>query len=208
MELALKRPTGKGRSAWKASSLAFPRDHPLSSRWYPSSRWHPSTYPLNCCRHSSLDFGRHAMQGTVDLEVSHYNPRFTSSSNMTPEEFKAAVASCKEYIAAGDIFQVGSAQLECPRERNMDGWHWILFCPVFSFLGPYIYIHNNIQVVLSQRFERRTFADPFEIYRALRIVNPSPYMIYIQVCRSIGCMEFSASSLAAVCCCSQTLPKA
>lgn len=37
------------------------------------------------------------------------------------------------------------------------------------------------QVVLSQRFERRTLADPFEVYRALRIVNPSPYMAYIQV---------------------------
>ena len=36
------------------------------------------------------------------------------------------------------------------------------------------------QVVLSQRFERRTFADPFEVYRSLRVVNPSPYMIYMQ----------------------------
>ncbi|KAH7672911.1 Anthranilate synthase protein [Dioscorea alata] len=36
------------------------------------------------------------------------------------------------------------------------------------------------QIVLSQRFERRTFADPFEVYRALRIVNPSPYMAYLQ----------------------------
>ena len=40
------------------------------------------------------------------------------------------------------------------------------------------------QVVLSQRFERRTFADPFEVYRALRVVNPSPYMTYLQVCIS------------------------
>ncbi|CAI0443586.1 unnamed protein product [Linum tenue] len=37
------------------------------------------------------------------------------------------------------------------------------------------------QVVLSQRFERRTFADPFEVYRALRVVNPSPYLAYVQV---------------------------
>jgi anthranilate synthase component 1 len=37
------------------------------------------------------------------------------------------------------------------------------------------------QIVLSQHFERRTFADPFEVYRALRIVNPSPYMTYLQV---------------------------
>jgi anthranilate/para-aminobenzoate synthase component I len=37
------------------------------------------------------------------------------------------------------------------------------------------------QLVLSQRFERSTYADPFDIYRSLRIVNPSPYMVYLQV---------------------------
>ena len=37
-----------------------------------------------------------------------------------------------------------------------------------------------IQVVLSQRFERPTRADPFTIYRALRMVNPSPYMFFLQ----------------------------
>ncbi|CAI5482283.1 unnamed protein product [Closterium sp. Yama58-4] len=41
------------------------------------------------------------------------------------------------------------------------------------------------QIVLSQRFERRTFADPFEVYRALRIVNPSPYLAYLQARGSI-----------------------
>ena len=46
------------------------------------------------------------------------------------------------------------------------------------------------QLVLSQRFERRTFASPFEIYRALRVVNPSPYMVYMQ---SRGCIIVSSS---------------
>ncbi|XWS65864.1 hypothetical protein CRYUN_Cryun05aG0150500 [Craigia yunnanensis] len=46
------------------------------------------------------------------------------------------------------------------------------------------------QVVLSQRFERRTFADPFEIYRALRVVNPSPYMAYLQ---ARGCILVASS---------------
>ncbi|KAK4737054.1 hypothetical protein R3W88_000751 [Solanum pinnatisectum] len=46
------------------------------------------------------------------------------------------------------------------------------------------------QIVLSQRFERRTFADPFEVYRALRIVNPSPYMTYIQ---AKGCTLVASS---------------
>ncbi|KAL5076775.1 hypothetical protein RYX36_015759 [Vicia faba] len=46
------------------------------------------------------------------------------------------------------------------------------------------------QVVLSQRFERRTFADPFEVYRALRVVNPSPYMTYLQ---ARGCILAASS---------------
>ena len=43
---------------------------------------------------------------------------------------------------------------------------------------------------MSQRFERSTHADPFDLYRALRIVNPSPYQIYLQ---ARGCMLVAAS---------------
>ena len=60
------------------------------------------------------------------------------TSNLTPEQFHAAVRQAKEHIAAGDIFQV----------------------------------------VLSQRFSRQTGADAFSIYRALRRLNPSPYMFF------------------------------
>jgi len=38
-----------------------------------------------------------------------------------------------------------------------------------------------IQVVLSQRFQRKTSAHPFDIYRALRTINPSPYMFYLDL---------------------------
>jgi anthranilate synthase component 1 len=37
------------------------------------------------------------------------------------------------------------------------------------------------QVVLSQRFETSLSADPFTVYRALRHVNPSPYMFFIRM---------------------------
>ncbi len=37
------------------------------------------------------------------------------------------------------------------------------------------------QVVLSQRFEAAVAADPFTVYRALRHVNPSPYMYFIRM---------------------------
>ncbi|MDI3254627.1 MAG: anthranilate synthase component I [Bacillota bacterium] len=54
--------------------------------------------------------------------------------------FLKAVEKAKEYIAAGDIFQV----------------------------------------VLSQRFDVETGVDPFSVYRALRIVNPSPYLYFLR----------------------------
>ena len=43
----------------------------------------------------------------------------------------------------------------------------------------YIYDGDIIQVVFSQRFEREITVAPFDIYRMLRIVNPSPYMFFI-----------------------------
>src|SRR5262245_31496127 len=66
------------------------------------------------------------------------NPRVTS--NFTRSEFEAAVRTAKEYIAAGDAFQI----------------------------------------VLSQRFRTETTAAPFDIYRALRVVNPSPFMFFVK----------------------------
>lgn len=61
------------------------------------------------------------------------------SSNFTPGEFRRAVERAKEYIRAGDIFQV----------------------------------------VLSQKFCTACRSTGLDIYRALRAVNPSPYMFYL-----------------------------
>ena len=58
----------------------------------------------------------------------------------SPEMFAKAVDVAKEYILAGDVFQV----------------------------------------VLSQRFDLKLDADPFDLYRSLRQVNPSPYMYFLR----------------------------
>jgi anthranilate synthase component I len=60
-------------------------------------------------------------------------------SNTTPAEFKAMVVRAKDYIAAGDIFQV----------------------------------------VLSQRFQAPFPLPAFSLYRALRRVNPSPFLYFL-----------------------------
>jgi anthranilate synthase component 1 len=44
----------------------------------------------------------------------------------------------------------------------------------------YIHAGDAFQVVLSQRFRAETAARPFDIYRALRVVNPSPFMFYLR----------------------------
>lgn len=56
--------------------------------------------------------------------------------------------------------------------------------------NEYIKAGDIFQVVLGQRFERESAADPFDVYRALRAVNPSPYMVYMQ---AEGCILVASS---------------
>ncbi len=53
------------------------------------------------------------------------------------------------------------------------------FCQAVQQCKDYIAAGDVIQVVLSQRFQRSCDLPPFELYRALRSVNPSPYMFYL-----------------------------
>jgi anthranilate synthase component 1 len=55
------------------------------------------------------------------------------------------------------------------------------FKQAVSRAKDYIKAGDIIQAVLCQRLETETDSDPFEIYRALRYVNPSPYMFYLEL---------------------------
>ena len=54
----------------------------------------------------------------------------------------------------------------------------------------YIRSGDIFQVVLSQRFQVKTDVDPFNVYRVLRVINPSPYMYYL----SCGNFKIAGSS--------------
>jgi anthranilate synthase component 1 len=45
----------------------------------------------------------------------------------------------------------------------------------------YIVAGDVIQVVLSQRFQREDLTDPIDLYRALRYINPSPYLFFLKL---------------------------
>ncbi len=52
------------------------------------------------------------------------------------------------------------------------------FCSRVERAREYIASGDIFQVVLSMQFEGESKADPFQMYRALRMINPSPYMFY------------------------------
>ena len=67
---------------------------------------------------------------------------------------------------------------EAASESNME---WRVYDDAVRRIIDYIYAGDCIQVVFSQRFSRPTEAQPFDIYRALRGINPSPYMFYLEL---------------------------
>ena len=54
------------------------------------------------------------------------------------------------------------------------------YCGMVRKAKKYIVAGDIIQAVLSRRFSARASVDPLEIYRALRLLNPSPYMYFIK----------------------------
>jgi anthranilate synthase component 1 len=55
------------------------------------------------------------------------------------------------------------------------------FAAMVERAKEYILAGDIIQVVLSQRFHSSTTLDPFLLYRALRHINPSPYLFYLHL---------------------------
>ncbi len=55
-----------------------------------------------------------------------------------------------------------------------ESWHAMMAKGI-----EYILAGDVFQYVPSQRFEATTTAKPFDIYRALRVINPSPFMFYV-----------------------------
>jgi len=78
-------------------------------------------------------------------------------------------------IAAGRIEPGGEPNL--PFTSNFEPHQ---FEHAVEACKEYIRAGDIIQVVLSQRLQLETEAHPFNIYRALRVINPSPFMFYLK----------------------------
>jgi anthranilate synthase component 1 len=97
-----------------------------------------SLYQFACAK---IEFLERELERALSLKRPAGGDAVNLVSNMSQETYESIVKKAKEYIAAGDIYQV----------------------------------------VLSQRFEAEVGVDAFTVYRALRHVNPSPYMFFIRM---------------------------
>jgi anthranilate synthase component I len=76
-----------------------------------------------------------------------------------------------------------SAQVEVKKPRTKtphSNWERDEFEKAVKKIQEYIGAGDCYQAVLSQRFSRKYHGDPIAIYRALRAINPSPYMFFLR----------------------------
>jgi anthranilate synthase component 1 len=95
-------------------------------------------YQFACTK---IGFLERELQASLSQPAKAQGVPLSMRSNMSRDQFEAAVRTAQQHIAAGDIYQV----------------------------------------VLSQRFDAEVEAEPFTVYRALRHVNPSPYMFFVRM---------------------------
>ena len=82
-------------------------------------------------------------------------------------------------------FSVASASFPLRQDPiDLDAWTSNLskqeYCKMVQAAKDHIVEGDIFQVVLSRAIRRRFDGDPFEIYRVLRTINPSPYMFYLR----------------------------
>lgn len=83
-------------------------------------------------------------------------------------------------IGAGDSLRLPAAGAAPPDLRKFgSNFKKEAFLDAVGQAKEHVLAGDVVQVVLSQRFETRAATPPFELYRALRLINPSPYMYYL-----------------------------
>jgi anthranilate synthase component 1 len=88
------------------------------------------------------------------------------------DEIEALLAGDVRPPAAGGFGEPGPLRRFPSRERYEE---------MVRIAKAYIVAGNAFQIVPSQRAERPTSASPLDVYRALRRVNPSPYLFLLEL---------------------------
>lgn len=93
------------------------------------------------------------------------------------EDAEAKIDTLEADLSGSSLPQTAPINLKGKVSSNVER---SLFEDSVERAKKYIYEGDIFQVVLSQRFEIPFEGDPFNLYRALRQVNPSPYLFYLE----------------------------
>ena len=116
---------------------------------------------------------------TIKVVVNCYMPEETDPADTydrAVQSIEETEKTIREVSVNGELTKAGLDHA-LTMTPNMDRKR---FEEIVSQAKQYITEGEAIQIVLSQRFQAELTSDPFQVYRALRRVNPSPYMYYLQ----------------------------
>lgn len=140
-------------------------------------------------------------RGLPDLDFSFFDD-LVIFDHVTKSLFVVAHVHCDEFSSSEAAYRNGTKRLDELTNRlqrpipplsvtDFDGLEDSPLAPVSNFTQEafekavekcteYIRAGDIFQVVISQRMELPNLCDPFEVYRTLRVVNPSPFMFFVR----------------------------
>ena len=125
-----------------------------------------------------FDHVKHRLMVMVNLDLT------------SPDLDRAYADTCRRINAVCERIHAPFAEPDLPAIRDDSPWACSQtpeeYAEIVRRTREYIIAGDIFQGVLSMRQRRATRADPFTIYRALRMVNPSSYMFYLDFSRIPG----------------------
>lgn len=135
-----------------------------------------------------------------DLDFSFFDD-LVIFDNVTKSLFVVAHVHCDQFANSDEAYNDGMRRLNELKEKlqkphslevsEFDGHSDVKLSPKSNFTQEefesavekcteYIRAGDIFQVVISQRLELENLCEPFEVYRTLRVVNPSPFMFFVR----------------------------
>lgn len=135
-----------------------------------------------------------------DLDFSFFDD-LVIFDNVTKSLFVVAHVHCDQFPNCDEAYNDGMRRLNELTEKlqqphslevsEFDGHSDVKLSPKSNFTKEefesavekcteYIRAGDIFQVVISQRLELENLCEPFEVYRTLRVVNPSPFMFFVR----------------------------
>jgi anthranilate synthase component I len=109
------------------------------------------------------------------IAIDHFKNELYIFNNQTPDDTATDGLEKLEYLIKNKNFPEYHFQLNGEEESNLTDQQ---FMDTVDKMKQHIFRGDVFQIVPSRAFSRKFLGDEFNVYRALRSINPSPYLFY------------------------------